>query len=142
MRPLKFKDAGFRDKEARTHDPVALYTREARVFGLLNRQQEISLAKSMEETSREILFAVAAYPASLDIVFKALNDENCKTHKLIYGLVNSNPIKTTAFETLENLDGPIAFSPPKKLKRASMLYGTCKQKAEQALSSRENGYKI
>jgi hypothetical protein len=48
--PAEFKDAGFRDKETRTHDPVALYTREARVFGLLNRQQEISLAKSMEES--------------------------------------------------------------------------------------------
>ncbi len=135
--PAKFKDAGVRDKEARTYDPVALYTREARVFGLLNRQQEISLAKNIEETGREILLAVAAYPASLDIVFKALNDENCKTHKLIYGLVNSKSIKTTAFETLESLDGPIAFS-PEEIKTCLDSLWCCKQKAERALSAREN----
>ncbi|HXH54675.1 MAG TPA: hypothetical protein VNK03_02905, partial [Gammaproteobacteria bacterium] len=47
--PAEFKDAHFKDKETRTHDLIELYTREVRVFGLLNRQQEICLAKSIEE---------------------------------------------------------------------------------------------
>jgi len=138
----KFKNAGFRGKKARTNDPLELYTREARVFGLLNRQQEINLAKSIEETSREMLLAVATYPASLDIVFKALYDENCKTHKLIYGLVNSNSIKTTAFELSENLDQPIAPLPFEEIKTCLDALWHLKQKAEQALSSRGNSQDI
>lgn len=137
----EFKDVHFRGKETRTHDPVELYTREARVFGLLNRQQEINLAKSMEEGCREILFAVAAYPASLDPVFqalKAVDDKGCKIHKLIYGLVNLNPIKTTTFETSENFDEPIASLPPEEIKTRLDALFHWKRKAEQALSSREN----
>lgn len=138
--PVEFKDAHFRDKEVRTHDPVELYTREAQIFGLLNRQQEISLGKSMEESNREILFAVAAYPASLDIVFqtfKAVDDENCKIHKLIYGLVNLNPIKTVTFEPSVTPDRPVA-PPPEEIKTHLDALWHWKQKAEQALSSREN----
>lgn len=138
--PAEFKDACFRNKAVRTHDAVELYTREARVFGLLNRQQEISLAKSMEESNREMLLAVAAYPASLKPLFqafKAVDNEDCKIHKLIYGLVNLNPIKTTTFESSENLDEPIV-SPPEEIKTRLDALWHWKQKAEQALSSREN----
>ena len=139
--PAEFKDACLTNKAVRTHDPVELYTREARVFGLLDRQQEISLAKSMEEGCREILFAVAAYPASLDPVFqalKAVDDKGCKIHKLIYGLVNLNPITTTTFETSENFDEPIASLPPEEIKTRLDTLFHWKRKAEQALSSREN----
>jgi RNA polymerase primary sigma factor len=138
--PAEFKDAPFKDKETRTHDPVELYTREARVFGLLNRQQEVNLAKSIEESSREILFAVAAYPAALEPVFqafKALNDEDCKIHQLIYGIGNLNPIKTTTFEPSENLDEPIA-PPPEEIKTRLDALWQLKQKAEQALSAGGN----
>jgi hypothetical protein len=99
------------------------------------------LQKAWKKASREILFAVAAYPASLDPVFqalKAVDDEDCKIHKLIYGLVNLNPIKTTTGEPLENLDGPIASLPPEEIKTRLDALWHCKQKAEQALSSREN----
>jgi RNA polymerase primary sigma factor len=139
--PAKFKDAGLRGQGLRAHDPVKLYTREVRVLGLLNRQQEISLAKGMEEGIREILLAVAAYPASLDPVFqafKAVDDGGCKIHKLIYGLVNLNPIETAASETSENLDKLIASLPPGEIKTSLDALWQSKQKAEQALSSREN----
>lgn len=137
----ELKDARLMHKSVRTYDPVELYTREARVFGLLSRQQEISLAKSMEEGSREILFAVAAYPASLEPLFqafKAIDDGGCKIHKLIYGLVNLNPIKTTTFEISENFDEPIASLPAEEIKTRLDALFHWKQKAEQALSSREN----
>ncbi|HEV2524118.1 MAG TPA: sigma-70 family RNA polymerase sigma factor, partial [Gammaproteobacteria bacterium] len=137
--PAEFKDACLTNKAVRTHDPVELYTREARVFGLLDRQQEISLAKSMEESSCEILFAVAAYPDSLDPLcqaFKAADNGGCKIHTLIYGLVNLNPIKTTTSEPSENPDRHIASNPQEiKIQLNALLH--LKQKAKQALSSKE-----
>ncbi|HQW58156.1 MAG TPA: hypothetical protein PK583_04310, partial [Gammaproteobacteria bacterium] len=143
--PAEFKDARFKDKKIRIHDPVELYTREARVFGLLNRQQEISLAKSIEESSREILLAVAAYPASLEPLFqafKAVDDEEYKIRKLIYGLVNLDPIKTTIFKLSENIDGPIASLLPEEIKTRLDALWHLKQKAELALSSRENSQNL
>lgn len=95
------------EKETRTQDPVELYTREARAFGLINAQQEISLAKSMEESRREILSIVAAYPASLVPLFqafKAVDNGRRKIQSLIYGLVDLKPLKTTPSDTLENPD--------------------------------------
>jgi RNA polymerase primary sigma factor len=130
----------FVDRETRTQDPVELYTREARVFGLLNRQQEISLAKSMEEGSREILFAVAAYPASLDPLFealKALDDSYHKIHTVIYGLVDLSPTQSPTSKSSENFDCSVASNAQEIKARFEVLLHL-KHKAERALSSKES----
>ncbi|HEV2524368.1 MAG TPA: sigma-70 family RNA polymerase sigma factor, partial [Gammaproteobacteria bacterium] len=129
----------FTNKETRTQDPVALYAREARVFKLLNGQQESNLAKSMEESIGEILSAVAAYPASLDPLFKAfkaVDDGGRKINTLIYGLVNLNPLKTTTSEPSENPACSVA-SQTKEIKTRFNALLRLKRKAEQALSIKE-----
>lgn len=112
------------DGKTRTPDLVALYTSEARAFGLLNAQQEISLAKSIEDSTREILCIVAAYPTSLVPVFQAFragDNGRYKIQSLIYGLVDLTPIKTTLSKTSDNLDRSVAFNAEEIKKRLNAL---------------------
>lgn len=53
------------DKEVgRTTDPVRMYMREMGTVELLTREGEIEIAKRIEEGLREVLLAVAEYPAT------------------------------------------------------------------------------
>ena len=53
------------DKEVgRTTDPVRMYMREMGTVELLTREGEIEIAKRIEEGLREVLMAVAEYPAT------------------------------------------------------------------------------
>ena len=126
------------DTETKTQDPLTLYMREARGFSLLNSEEEIKLANCIEESIREILFAVALYPASLNPLFEALKGANgsCpKTHTLIYGLAYLNPIKTP-----EGLEGPDwhRASDPKEIKARLDALLQLQLKAASALLSKEN----
>ena len=48
--------------ETRTTDPVRLYMREMGKVELLTREGEINIAKRIEEGTRQVLTAIAAYP--------------------------------------------------------------------------------
>lgn len=126
------------DQEARTQDPLTLYMREARAFALLNSEQEINLAKRIEESRREILFTVAAYPASIEPLFKAfkaVQKGHRKIHTLIYGLAHASPSKTPTSASLEN-----NLRVASNLQEIEACFNTLlhlKRKAEWALSSKE-----
>ena len=128
------------DRKTRTPDPLELYSREAREIRLLNSQEEISLAKSMEESRREILRIVATYPASLVPVFQAFRAGDKGRHKiqsLIYGLVDLMPIKTAASATLDNPDGAEGFNLTEIKKRLDALL-LLRFKVDRTLSIKES----
>lgn len=127
------------DRKTKNQDPVALYTREARELQLLNGQQEISFAKSMEESRREILRIVAVYPASLVPLFqgfRAGDKGHRKIQRLIYGLVDLMPIKTALSDTSDNPDGSVAFNATEIKKRLDALL-LLRLKVARALSTKE-----
>ena len=127
------------DQEARTQDPLTLYMREARALELLNSEQEINLAKRIEESRREILVTVAAYPASIEPLFKAfkaVQKGHRKIHTLIYGLAHASPSKTPTSASLEN-----NLRVASNLQEIEACFNTLlhlKRKAEWALSSKES----
>lgn len=109
----------FSDRETRIQDPVTLYMREARVFALLNPEQETNLAKRIEESIREICLVAAAYPASLKPLlkaFKAVQKGRRKMHTLISGLRPLNFGQTPEACFLEKPD--LRTYPLKRLKHA------------------------
>lgn len=126
------------DISAGTQDPLTLYMREARGFALLNGEAEIKLAKTIEESKREILEAVAAYPVSLNPLFEALqavNDGCPKTHTLIYGLAYLNSIKSP--EPLEDSNSHRAPDPGEVKAHVNALL-QLQLKATSTLSSKQN----
>lgn len=127
------------DRKTRTSDTIELYTREARAFGLINGQEEISLAKSMEERRREILCIVAAYPASLVPLFQAFKSVDRgrrKIQSLIYGLVDLSPTKKLESDSPQNPDWRIASNPQEIKTRLGALL-RLKLKAARVLSIKE-----
>ena len=58
----------------RTTDPVRMYMREMGTVELLTRQGEIDLAKRIEDGIRQTIEAVAACPATIAEVIKAMDD--------------------------------------------------------------------
>ncbi|MGI9301935.1 MAG: RNA polymerase sigma factor RpoD [Gammaproteobacteria bacterium] len=50
----------------RTTDPVRMYMREMGTVKLLTREGEIEIAKRIEDGLRQVLFALAHFPASID----------------------------------------------------------------------------
>ncbi|HHO70361.1 MAG TPA: RNA polymerase sigma factor RpoD, partial [Halothiobacillus sp.] len=54
----------------RTTDPVRMYMREMGTVELLTRQGEIEIAKRIEEGLREVTLAMAAFPPTLQTLFR------------------------------------------------------------------------
>ncbi len=122
------------DMETRTQDLVTLYIREVKAFKLLDSEEEVRLAKKIEQSKNEILSTVAAYPAALDSLFeafKAVDKGSRKIHTLIYGFRNFSPMKKDEFS--ESPD----FSPQEIKTRLHVLLQS-KLKTEQLLLSIQN----
>lgn len=63
--------AAVESEAGRTTDPARIYMREMGSVELLNRQQEIEIAKKIEEGMRDVLSAVAHFPGTVDHLLKA-----------------------------------------------------------------------
>ncbi|BAS68346.1 RNA polymerase sigma factor RpoD [Bathymodiolus septemdierum thioautotrophic gill symbiont] len=75
----------------RTTDPVRMYMREMGVVDLLEQEDEIRIAKEIEEGIFEIMQAITLYPSITDLFFKAhmrLEEGKCKMTDVIIGYQN------------------------------------------------------
>ncbi len=77
----------------RTTDPVRMYMREMGTVELLTREGEILLAKRIEEGLRQVLSALASYPATIGIFLREvekINAEEARLTDLIIGFIDPN----------------------------------------------------
>ena len=77
----------------RTTDPVRMYMREMGTVDLLTREDEISIAKRIEEGIDEVQTSIAAYPEALNGLLKNYDDVekgNFRLADLITGFVDPN----------------------------------------------------
>lgn len=79
----------------RTTDPVRMYMREMGTVDLLTREDEISIAKRIEEGIDEVQTSIAAYPEALNGLLKNYDDDvvekgNFRLTDLITGFVDPN----------------------------------------------------
>ena len=87
----------------RTTDPVRMYMREMGTVDLLTREDEISIAKRIEEGIDEVQTAIAAYPEALTELldhYDQVEAGNYRLADLITGFVDSN----IAEEETANID--------------------------------------
>ena len=59
------------NEAGRTTDPVRMYMREMGTVELLTREGEIVIAKRIEEGIRDVLFAAAGFPGTVEFVLEA-----------------------------------------------------------------------
>ena len=64
-------NATINDKFGRTTDPVRIYMREMGTVELLTREDEVRIAKRIEEGLREAMYAMALYPETVAILLEA-----------------------------------------------------------------------
>lgn len=91
----------------RTTDPVRMYMREMGTVDLLTREDEISIAKRIEEGIDEVQGAIAAYPEALNPLlahYADVEEGNYRLADLITGFVDPNIIEE------ENADVQYAHS--------------------------------
>ncbi len=72
----------------RTTDPVRMYMREMGVVELLEQQDEVRIAKEIEEGVYQIMQAISLYPKIADYFFKAytrLEEGKCKMTDVVIG---------------------------------------------------------
>ena len=77
----------------RTTDPVRMYMREMGTVDLLTREDEISIAKRIEEGIDEVQTSISAYPEALNGLLKNYDDVekgNFRLADLITGFVDPN----------------------------------------------------
>ena len=87
----------------RTTDPVRMYMREMGTVDLLTREDEISIAKRIEEGIDEVQTAIAAYPEALTALldhYDQVEAGNYRLADLITGFVDPN----IAEEETANID--------------------------------------
>ncbi len=74
--------------ETRTTDPVRLYMREMGRVELLTREDEINIAKRIEEGTRQVLSAIAVYPKIVSSVieeYQRIVDEHGRLSDIVTG---------------------------------------------------------
>ncbi len=79
----------------RTTDPVRMYMREMGTVDLLTREDEIALAKRIEEGIRQSLRAVSRCPQIIDALLemgKKIEDEEMRISDLIVGFYDPNEV--------------------------------------------------
>ncbi len=82
------------DDDAPTSDPVRMYMRAMGSFPLLQRNEEIQLAKNFERARLDALFALGQCPAIIDLLFEKYDEfrnQTLKINELVSGFVNSDP---------------------------------------------------
>ncbi|MDO4223089.1 MAG: RNA polymerase sigma factor RpoD [Acinetobacter sp.] len=62
--------ASVENEPGRTTDPVRMYMREMGTVELLTRDGEISIAKRIEEGTRDVLNSIAYWPSAVDVVLQ------------------------------------------------------------------------
>ena len=75
----------------RTTDPVRMYMREMGTVELLTREGEIAIAKRIEEGTRDLLHALAAYPMSVAKIldtYARVQNEDLKLEDMLIGYLN------------------------------------------------------
>lgn len=91
----------------RTTDPVRMYMREMGTVDLLTREDEISIAKRIEEGVDEVQTSVAAYPEALaDLLaqYAQVEEGNVRLADLITGFVDPNAVSEDEPELDEDFD--------------------------------------
>ena len=91
----------------RTTDPVRMYMREMGTVDLLTREDEISIAKRIEEGIDEVQTSIAAYPEALsDLLtqYDQVEEGNVRLADLITGFVDPNAIAEESEELSEDYD--------------------------------------
>ena len=86
----------------RTTDPVRMYMREMGTVDLLTREDEISIAKRIEEGIDEVQSAIAAYPEALTELldnYDQIEAGNYRLADLITGFVDPNVIEEENADT-------------------------------------------
>ena len=77
----------------RTTDPVRMYMREMGAVELLTREGEIEIAKRIEDGLKQMLSALAAYPATIEQVlftYSRIESEEAKLTDLITAFIDPN----------------------------------------------------
>ncbi|CAA0121436.1 RNA polymerase sigma factor RpoD [BD1-7 clade bacterium] len=75
----------------RTTDPVRMYMREMGTVELLTREGEIAIAKRIEEGTRDLLHALAAYPGTVGTVIAAydrIETEEARLEDILIGYLD------------------------------------------------------
>jgi RNA polymerase primary sigma factor len=101
----------------RTTDPVRMYMREMGVVELLEQEDEIRIAKEIEDGVFKIMSAITLYPATSDLFFKAytrLEEGKCKMTDVIIGYQDES--KEVEFEEFEETNEEIEYTGPNKEK--------------------------
>lgn len=91
----------------RTTDPVRMYMREMGTVDLLTREDEISIAKRIEEGIDEVQTSIAAYPEALsDLLaqYDQVEEGQVRLADLITGFVDPNAIEEDTPELSEDFD--------------------------------------
>lgn len=89
----------------RTTDPVRMYMREMGTVDLLTREDEISIAKRIEEGIDEVQTSIAAYPealANLLAQYDNVGDGHVRLADLITGFVDPNAVSEEAHDLSEH----------------------------------------
>ena len=90
----------------RTTDPVRMYMREMGTVDLLTREDEISIAKRIEEGIDEVQTSIAAYPEALTELlaqYDQVGEGHVRLADLITGFVDPNAVSEEA-ELAEHFD--------------------------------------
>ncbi|HEY9033237.1 MAG TPA: RNA polymerase sigma factor RpoD [Pseudomonadales bacterium] len=92
----------------RTTDPVRMYMREMGTVELLTREGEIAIAKRIEEGTRDLLHALASFPAAVGMVLREYDKiatEEAKLEDILVGYLDPTDdvpeAKPLGFEELE-----------------------------------------
>ncbi|MBF0751449.1 MULTISPECIES: RNA polymerase sigma factor RpoD [unclassified Pasteurella] len=91
----------------RTTDPVRMYMREMGTVDLLTREDEISIAKRIEEGIDEVQTSIAAYPEALNDLLDQYNkveEGNVRLADLISGFVDPNVVTEETPELSDTFD--------------------------------------
>lgn len=91
----------------RTTDPVRMYMREMGTVDLLTREDEISIAKRIEEGIDEVQTSIAAYPEALsDLIaqYEQVEEGNVRLADLITGFVDPNVVSEEETELSDDFD--------------------------------------
>jgi len=91
-----------------TVDPQDLYQRDMRKFTLLNRQDEVDLAKQMEEGMKEMLQSLAHCPRILELIEREFLKVECgflKASDMIMGFIEPNASLSLEEEEVPFEDG-------------------------------------
>ena len=127
----------------RTTDPVRMYMREMGTVELLTREGEINLAKRIEEGTKQVLTALAAYPKTIE-TFQALYEktetDEVRLSDLLLGFADpdiGDAIPQPEVNTSESSDDEVEDTGPdpeevrihcEKLAKVYTKYQTAKEK--------------